>query len=51
MDTEKKKYASAMARFMNAKRKKSELINELEVMIKDEYEKETGLKANYFFAM
>lgn len=44
-------YDSAMSRFMKAKKKKSDLIKELEVLMKAEYKKETGLEANYFFAM
>lgn len=46
-----KTYTAAMSRFMEAKRKKTEIIKELETLIKAEYEQETGLKADYFFAM
>lgn len=40
-----------MARFMAAKQKKQEVLCRLEKTMKEEYEKRTGLKANYFFAM
>ena len=50
MDTTKKTYSSAMSRFMTAKQKKTDIIKELEVLMKAEYKKETGLEANYFFA-
>lgn len=51
MQTIKQTREEAMARFMAAKAKKKARIAELEVKMKDEYEKETGLKANYFFAL
>lgn len=51
MQKENKTHVSVMSRFMEAKRKKTELIKELETLIKTEYEQETGLKAEYFFAM
>lgn len=49
--TTRDKYEQTMARFMAAKRKKQEVISRLEQTMKEEYEKRTGLKANYFFAM
>lgn len=41
----------AMARFMAAKERKRMRIAELEKQMREEYEKRTGLKANYFFAL
>lgn len=41
----------AMRRFMLAKQRKAEILAKLEKEMKEEYEKTTGLKANYFFAM
>lgn len=51
MQKNKQTREEAMARFMAAKAKKKARIAELEVKMKDEYERETGLKANYFFAL
>ena len=51
MDQKKLTYKEAMQRFMKAKVHKREVINKLEKIMKAEYEKETGLKADYFFAM
>lgn len=41
----------AMENFMLAKARKKEMIAKMEVMMKEKYERTTGLKANYFFAM
>lgn len=41
----------AMSRFMAAKARKKAIIAEMEIEMKAEYEKKTGLKANYFSAM
>lgn len=40
-----------LARFEAARQHKRELINRLEKSMKEEYEKETGKAANYFFAL
>ncbi|WP_156924988.1 hypothetical protein [[Hallella] seregens] len=37
----------AMARFMAAKRKKQECVDRMSKELKEQYEKETGLKARY----
>ena len=37
----------AMARFMAAKRKKQECVDRMSEELKEQYEKETGLKARY----
>jgi hypothetical protein len=39
---------TAMARFMASKKKKQEYIKHLEKKMKAEYEKTTGLQADYF---
>lgn len=41
----------AMARFMAAKERKRIRLQEIEKEMKAEYEKRTGLKPNYFFAL
>lgn len=50
-DYAKSKREEAMARFMAAKARKKEIIAELEVEMKADYEKRTGLKAKYFSAL
>lgn len=42
---------TAMARFMASKKKKQDYIKQLEKRMKAEYEKSTGLQANYFEAL
>lgn len=42
---------TAMARFMASKKKKQNYIKQLEKRMKAEYEKATGLQANYFEAL
>ena len=42
---------TAMARFMASKKKKQDYIKQLEKRMKAEYEKATGLQANYFEAL
>jgi vacuolar-type H+-ATPase subunit H len=41
----------AMERFMKAKKRKRECLSRLEKSMKEEYEKQTGLSADYFFAL
>lgn len=41
----------ARKKFSHAVQRKKEVLAELEKSMKESYEKETGLKANYFFAM
>lgn len=41
----------AMQRFMLAKKRKAEMLAKIEPELREKYEKATGLKGNYFFAM
>lgn len=41
----------AVRRFQTAKQRKAEVLATIENHLKEVYEAETGLKANYFFAM
>ncbi len=42
---------SVLERIIAAKRRKSEILAKWEQEMKEDYERETGKKANYFFAM
>ena len=42
---------SAMNKFMLAKKRKNDMVKKIQEELKIAYEKKTGLKANYFFAM
>lgn len=48
---DKTKRESAMNKFMLAKKRKDEMVKKIQEELKSAYEKKTGLKANYFFAM
>ena len=42
---------TAMNKFMLAKKRKDDMVKKIQEELKVVYEKKTGLKANYFFAM
>lgn len=44
-------HQEAVRRFQAAKQRKTEMLATIEAHLKKVYEEETGLKANYFFAM
>ncbi len=45
------KREEVLARFKEAKRRKHEIVSEMEKTMKEQYERETGKKANYFFVL
>lgn len=51
MEDNAQKIEEAMASVNTAKQHKREIAAELEKEMKAQYEKETGLKANYFFIL
>lgn len=48
---DKTKREIAMSKFMLAKKRKDEMVGKIQKELATMYEKRTGLKANYFFAM
>lgn len=48
---EKMTKESAMQKFMLAKKRKEEMVATIKEQLTSTYERETGLKANYFFSM
>ncbi len=48
---DKMKRENAMKKFMLAKKRKDEMVRKIQEDLKSAYEKRTGLKANYSFAM
>lgn len=51
MEKDKLTHQEALRRFQRAKRRKEEVLATVESHLKKVYEEETGLRANYFFAM
>lgn len=51
MEQEKLTREVAMQRFMLAKKRKQEMVATIKTQLTATYEKETGLKADYFFTM
>lgn len=51
MEKVKLTHQEAVRRFQTAKQRKAEALATIEAHLKKVYEEETGLKANYFFAM
>ena len=42
---------AAMSRFMLAKKRKDDMVRKVQKELSEKYERKTGQKANYFFAM